>query len=90
MRGDDRIIPVAQAKRDLLEIVKEMAEEDITITVTESGVPVSVFMSADRYESLLETIEILPDQSVVKALARSSNEFKTLNVMAHEEAWAKP
>jgi prevent-host-death family protein len=90
MRGADRIIPVAQAKRELLEIVKETAEEDITVTVTESGVPVSVLMSADRYESLLEPIEILADQRVVKALARSSKEFKALNVMTHEEAWAKP
>jgi prevent-host-death family protein len=90
MQGADRIIPVAQAKRELLEIVKEMAEEDITVTVTVSGIPVSVLMSADRYESLLETIGILADQRVVKALARSSKEFKVLNVMAHEEAWAKP
>jgi prevent-host-death family protein len=90
MQGADRIVPVTQAKRELLEIVKEMAEEDITITVTEGGVPVSVFMSAERYESLLETIEILADQRVVKALTRSSKEFKALNVMAHEDAWAKP
>jgi prevent-host-death family protein len=90
MRGADRIIPVTQAKRELLEIVKETAEEDVTVTMTESGVPVSVLMSAGRYESLIETIEILADQSVVKALARSSKELKALNVMAHEEAWAKP
>ena len=52
---------------ELLEIVKEMAEEDITVTVTKNGVPVSVLMSADRYEGLLETIEILADRSVKRA-----------------------
>jgi PHD/YefM family antitoxin component YafN of YafNO toxin-antitoxin module len=45
-------------------------------------------MSADRYESLLETIEILADHSVVKALARSLKEFQAGNVLTHEEAWA--
>jgi antitoxin YefM len=90
MEGSQKIIPVTQAKKGLLEIVKEMAEEDITVTVTKNGVPVSVLMSADRYESLLETIEILADQSVVRALARSSREFNAGKVMTHAEAWAEP
>ena len=90
MEGTQKIIPVTQAKKELLAIVKEMAEEDITVTVTKNGVPVSVLMSADRYEGLLETIEILADRSVVKALARSSKEFQTGKVIAHEEAWAEP
>ncbi len=90
MAGSQKIIPVTQAKKGLLEIVKEMAEEDITVTVTKNGVPVSVLMSVDRYESLLETIEILADQSVVRALARSSREFNAGKVMTHEEAWAEP
>ena len=90
MEGTQKIIPVTQAKKELLEIVKEMVEEDITVTVTKKGVPVSVLMSADRYEGLLETIEILADRSVVKALARSSKEFQTGKVMTHEEAWVEP
>jgi prevent-host-death family protein len=89
MEGAQKIIPVTQVKKELLEIVKEMAEEDVTVTVTKNGVPVSVLMSADRYESLLETIEILADQSVVKALARSSKELQAGNVMTHAEAWAE-
>jgi hypothetical protein len=39
---------------------------------------------------LLETIEILADHSVVKALARSAREFQTGRVTTHEEAWAEP
>jgi len=46
MEGAQKIIPVTQAKKELLEIVKEMAEEDITVAVTKNGVPVSVLMSA--------------------------------------------
>jgi prevent-host-death family protein len=90
MEGAQKIIPVTQAKKELLEIVKETAEEDVTVAVTKNGVPVSVLMSAGRYESLLETIEILADRSVVKALARASKEFRAGKVMTHDEAWAKP
>jgi antitoxin YefM len=90
MEGTQRIIPVTQAKKELLEIVKEMGEEDITVAVTKNGVPVSVLMSADRYEGLLETIEILADRTVIKELARASREFKAGKVLTHEEAWAEP
>jgi prevent-host-death family protein len=90
MEGTQKIIPVTQAKKELLEIVKEMAEEGITVAVTKNGVPVSVLMSAERYGGLLETIEILADHRIVKALARSSREFRAGSVMTHEEAWAEP
>ena len=90
MEGAQKILPVTQVKRELLEIVKEMAEEDFTVAVTKNGAPVSVLMSADRYESLLETIEILADRRIVKALNRSSKEFQAGKVMTHEEAWAEP
>jgi antitoxin YefM len=90
MEGAQKIIPVTQVKKKLLEIIKEMVEEDITVAVTKNGVPVSVLMSADRYEGLLETIEILADRSVVKALARTSKEFQAGKVLTHEEAWAEP
>ena len=90
MEGAQKIIPVTQVKKELLEIVKEMAEEDLTVAVTKNGIPVSVLMSAARYEGLLETIEILADRSLVKALARSSKEFQTGKVMTHEEAWPEP
>jgi len=42
MEGAHKIIPVTQAKKELLEIVKEMAEEGITVAVTKNRVPVSV------------------------------------------------
>jgi len=90
MEGAQKIIPVTQVKKELLEIVKEMAEEDLTVAVTKNGIPVSVLMSAARYEGLLETIEILADCSVVKALAKSSKELKSGKVITHEEAWAEP
>jgi len=90
MEGAQKIIPVTQVKKELLEIVKEMAEEDLTVAVTKNGIPVSVLMSAARYEGLLETIEILADRSVVKALAKSSKELKSGKVITHEEAWAEP
>jgi prevent-host-death family protein len=89
MEGAQKIIPVTQVKKELLEIIKEMVAEDFTVAVTKNGVPVSVLMSAERYEGLLETIEILADRNIVKALARASKEFQAGKVLTHEAAWAE-
>jgi prevent-host-death family protein len=90
MEGAQKIIPVTQVKKELLEIIKEIVAEDVTVAVTKNGVPVSVLMSAERYEGLLETIEILADRNIVKALFRAAQEFQAGKALAHEAAWAEP
>ena len=84
-----KIIPLTTVKRRLLEIIKEISAEDATITVTKNGVPVGVVMTPDRYEGLLETIEILGDQGVVKALAASNADFKAGHLYEHDDVWAE-
>lgn len=90
MESAQKIIPVTQVKKELLEIIKEIVAEDFTVAVTKNGVPVSVLMSAARYEGLLETIEILADRNIVKALVRASKEFQAGKALTHEAAWAEP
>ena len=84
-----KIIPLTKVKRNLLEIIKEIGAEDATITVTKNGVPVGVMMTPDRYEGLLETIEVLGDNRVVKALAASAKDFKAGRVHDHADVWAE-
>lgn len=84
-----KIIPLTTVKRKLLEIIKEISAEDATITVTKNGVPVGVLMTPDRYEGLLETIEVLGDNEVVKALAESARDFKAGRVHDHADVWAE-
>jgi prevent-host-death family protein len=84
-----KIIPLTKVKRDLLKIIKEIGNEDATITVTKNGVPVGVMMTPAHYEALLETIEILGDRKVVKALAASAGDFKAGRVHEHSDVWAE-
>jgi PHD/YefM family antitoxin component YafN of YafNO toxin-antitoxin module len=44
-------------------------------------------MTPDRYVSLLETIEILSDKSILRSLKASQKDFKTGKVYTHDEAW---
>jgi len=84
-----KIIPITKVKKDLLDIVKEMVNEDSTITVTKNGMAVGIMMSPDRYEALLETIEILGNPEIVKALATSSKDFKSGRTYSHKDVWAQ-
>ena len=82
-----QIMPVTKVKRGLLEILKVMQEEDATITLTRNGEAVGVMMTPDRYESLLETIEILADPGIMGALAASAEDFNKGRVATDEEVW---
>ena len=82
-----KILPVTRVKREFLEILKEMEEEYATVAVTRNGEPVGIMMTPQRYESLLETIEILSDNSILRALKASRKDFKTGRVHADEDVW---
>jgi antitoxin YefM len=84
----EKILPITKVKKEFLDVIKEMVEEESTITVTKNGMPVAVMMTQERYEGLLETIEILSDPKVVKALKASERDFRAGKVYTHKDAWA--
>jgi len=83
----EKIMPVTKVKRDLLEILNTMEEEQSTITVTRNGEPVSIMMTPDRYNALMETIEILSDKAILNKLAKYSDAFKLGRVYKDKEVW---
>jgi len=83
----DNIIPITRVKRELLEILKTMADENSTITVTRNGEPVGIIMTPNRYDAMVETIEVLADKDVMAALSKSAADFKAGRVYSDEEVW---
>ena len=84
-----KIMPVTTVKKNFLNIIKEMSDEDSTITVTKNGMAVGVMITPDRYISLLETIEILSDQDIIKSLNSSENDFLNNKTYSHKDVWAE-
>ena len=82
-----QIMPITKVKRGLLDIIKTMQEDDSTITLTRNGEAVGVMMTPDRYEALLETIEILADKDVLAALRLSAQDFQEGKVYSDEAVW---
>lgn len=87
MEDFQQIFPITKAKRNLLDIVKRMEEEDETIAITKNGEPVGVMMCMSRYEALLETIEILGDKEILQSLEESKKDFASGRVFDHDEVW---
>ena len=87
MVDSQTILPVTKVKRELLEILKSMEEDYATVTVTRNGEPVGIIMTPDRYEALLETIDILGDNKILQALKSSHKDFKSGRVYTHDEVW---
>ena len=81
------IFPVTKVKRELLKILKAMEEDYATVTVTRNGEPVGIMMTPDRYEALLDTIEILGDNKILRALKASQKDFKSGRVYTHDQVW---
>jgi len=87
MQDFQKILPVTKVKRNLLDLLKQMEQEDETIALTKNGEAVGVMMTISRYEALQETIEILGDKKILTALKRSQKDFMTGKVWDHEEVW---
>jgi antitoxin YefM len=87
MEDFQKILPVTKVKRNLLDILKHMEQEEETIALTKNGEPVGVMMSLSRYEGLLETIDILSNPRIVTALKASQKDFKAGRVLDHETVW---
>ena len=83
----EKVMPVTKVKKHLLDILKNMSEEHSTITVTKNGKPVSVMMTPDRYDALMETIEVLADPEVISSLAASAEDFREDRVYEDAEVW---
>jgi len=87
MNDMSRIMPVTKVKRGLLDILKTMQEDDSTITLTRNGEAVGIMMTPNRYEAILESIEILADSEVMAALRSSSEDFHDGRVYTDDDVW---
>ncbi|MFH0725688.1 MAG: type II toxin-antitoxin system prevent-host-death family antitoxin [Pseudomonadota bacterium] len=83
----DHVIPVSKAKKDLLGILKQMTEDGAVIGITRNGEMVGVIMTPDRYESIMETIEILSDGEILKKLESSKFDFMPGRTLKDDEVW---
>lgn len=81
------ILPVSTVKKNLMQLLKQLESESSSIVITRDGKAAGVLMSADEYEGLLETMEIVRDPEIMQALKRGEEDYKKGKYYTHEEVF---
>lgn len=71
-----KVIPLAEAKKQLSSIIKDVEEKFDRFTITRNGVSKAVILSNEEYEGLLETLDILSSEEEREAIARAKAQVR--------------
>ncbi len=82
-------IPVTKAKANLLDLVRKIKDSDDTIAITKNGMPEVVLISMNKYQGLLETMDILSDEKAMKSIRKSIREAEKGMWVDFDEVIAK-
>lgn len=69
-------IPLAEARAQLSRLIDEAVKTHERIEVTRKGRRAAVLMSAEDYDSIMETLEILGDADEVRAIAAAQAQIQ--------------
>lgn len=89
MKEVDRFISITEAKTRLLDLVRDLKEKYDVVAITKNGAPAAVLLSMDKFEGLLETIDILSDEKVMKSFRRSLREARAGRWVSEEQVFGK-
>jgi len=82
-----KTLTITEARARLLELAEELNRPPGTeaVTVTKRGKPVLAVLPHELYESLVETLEILGDETLVRALGRSLKDSRAGKTLPWEK-----
>ena len=89
MKEVDRFIPITEAKSRLLDLIRDLQANEDIVAITKNGVPAAVLLSVERFEGLLETIDILSDEKAMASLRRSLRDARAGRWVSQEEVFGK-
>lgn len=78
-------IPISEARKRIFDIAEEVQKPNNYYTFTEKGRPKAVLMSADEFESIMETMEILSDPKLMADIKNAEKEYKKGEYVAWED-----
>jgi prevent-host-death family protein len=71
-----RILPLAEAKARLSQLVAELETTDDEVTITKNGRAAAVLVSHDEFERWRETLEILSDDELRAEVRKGIRDLK--------------
>lgn len=80
-----KTLPISQAREELTSLVDKANKRLDEYVITVNGSPAAVLMSAAEYECWKETIDILSDPGLMKAIKEGEEDFKKGNFVTFEQ-----
>ena len=71
-----RILPLAEAKAKLSQLVADVASTDEEVTITKNGRATAVLVSYEEFESWQETLAVLSDRELVEEIRTGLRQLK--------------
>lgn len=71
-----KILPLAEAKAKLSQLVAEVSETDEEISITRNGRAAAVLVSHDEFESWKETATVLSDPEFRRQIRKGMNDLR--------------
>ena len=71
-----KTLPLAEVKKSLSSIVKDVDEKYERCVITRNGIEKAVILSADEFDGLMETLDILSSREEKEAIARAKKQVK--------------
>jgi prevent-host-death family protein len=85
----DVVLPLAEIKKRLSEIVDGVEERHDRVVLTRNGRPAAVIISPEELESLEETLDILSDPKAMRAIRRAEAEIDAGDGLTGDELRAR-
>lgn len=63
--------PLAEVRQDLSKFVEEAVSTHARVDITRNGKRAAVLLSADDFDAIMETLDILSDQELVRQIHES-------------------
>jgi prevent-host-death family protein len=79
------VLSISRARAMIFEIAKEVQKPSQYFTLTENGQPKVVMMSAEEFDSIMETMDILSDPNILNDIKKAEEEFKKGEYLTLEE-----
>lgn len=83
-------LSITEARKRIFDIAEEVQRPSVYYTLTEKGRPKVVVMSAEEFESLIETLEVMREYpNLSKDAKKAEREYKLGNYITLEDILAK-
>ena len=79
-------LPIAEARRELNHLPEKLRKVHEAITVTRRGKPVMAIMDWEFYETIIETVEILGDDKIMREIKQGIRDIKAGKGISWEKA----